>query len=152
MLTTAMIRPLTVVLFTAWMLVPAMAPAQQAEEFGDYIAHYNALNTNLLPPEVASAFGIQRSSNRALLNVAVLRRGDGEADSAVAAVVEASARNLTGQRRDIEMTEMRDGDAIYYIGTFRVHREETMDFSIRIQPEGASRAHEFTFRQQFFTD
>ena len=43
--------------------------AQQAQDFGDYVVHYNALNTNLIPPQVAQSYGIQRSPNRALINI-----------------------------------------------------------------------------------
>ena len=128
------------------------ARAQQAEQFGDFSIHYNTLNTNLLDPQTASAYDIQRSGTRALLNIAVLRSGD-EGDIPVTARVNASAVNLAGQRRDIEMREIRDQDAIYYIGTFRFRQEETLNFRISVSPEGHTRApHEFTFRQQFYTD
>ena len=29
--------------------------AQQSQDFGEYVVHYNALNTNLIPPQVAQA-------------------------------------------------------------------------------------------------
>jgi len=48
--------------------------AQQSQDFGEYVVHYNALNTKLIPPQVAKGYGIQRSSNRALLNVTVLKK------------------------------------------------------------------------------
>lgn len=126
--------------------------AQQAEEFGDYTIHYNTINTNLLTPETASAYDIQRSGTRALLNIAVLR-GDDQGDAPVTARVSATAINLAGQRREIAMREIRDQDAIYYIGTFRFRQEETLNFRISVTPEGHTRPpHEFTFRQQFYTD
>jgi hypothetical protein len=50
------------------------APAQQAEDLGDYLVHYNTMNTTLLSPEVARAYNIQRSGTRGLLNIAVLKR------------------------------------------------------------------------------
>ena len=67
--------------------------------------------------------------------------------------VVASATNLTGQRREIELREINDQGAIYYIGTFRIHNEETLNFAIEVSPEGHSGApYEFAFRQQFFVD
>lgn len=126
--------------------------AQQAEDIGDYVVHYNTINTNLLPPDVARAYGIQRSGSRALLNIAVLRKGGEDMDSPVRAEVEASAVNLTAQRREIRMQEITDEDAVYYIGTFRIHDEETLNFTIRVKPvDSEHRAREITFRQQFFT-
>lgn len=135
------------------MLLSTALHAQQAEEFGSYRVHYNAINTNLLNPEVARAYGIQRSGNRAMLNIAVIRHNsESSMDSTVHADVTASTINLTGQRREIELEVIEDQDAIYYIGTFRIHDEETLDFSVRVRPEGESETHEFEFRQQFFTD
>ncbi len=128
------------------------ARAQQAEQFGDFSIHYNTLNTNLLDPQTASAYDIQRSGTRALLNIAVLRSDD-EGDIPVTARINVTAVNLASQRRDIEMREVRDQDAIYYIGTFRFRQEETLNFRISVSPEGHARApHEFTFRQQFYAD
>lgn len=152
-----MTRPLAVFLMAVIGMSALCSPtrAQQAEDIGDFRVHYNTLNTNLLPPDVASAYGIQRSGSRAMLNIAVLRKA-GSADSLdqpVRARVTASAVNLTGQRREIELREIEDQDAVYYIGTFRIHNEETLSFAVRVQPEGQSGpAREITFRQQFYTD
>ena len=131
----------------------APALAQQAERHGDYIIHYNTMNTRLLAPEFARAYGITRDGNRALINIAVLRVRDGELDEPVTARVSVSSSNLAGQRRDIDMIEVREQDAIYYIGTFRFRQEETLTFRISVDPDGKPRGpHEFTFRQQFYTD
>ncbi len=145
-------RPAIRWLLLATLLAALAGPAigQQAETFGPYRVHYNALNTNLLTPEVARAYGIQRAGTRAMLNVTVL---DADAVESVPARVTATATNLTGQRRDIEVREIRDQDAIYYIGTFRVHNEETLNFSVQVSPEGhQGDPFEFDFRQQFFVD
>lgn len=138
----------------ALLLLPATAPAQQAEDIGQHLVHYNALNTNALPPEVASAYGIQRSGSRAMLNIAVLRKADtaDSMDTPVKANVRARAVNLTGQARDIELREIEDDDAIYYIGTFRIHDEETLTFTITVRPEGSQQPPQvFNFQQQFYT-
>ncbi len=139
----------------ALLLAPAMAPAQQAEDIGNYRIHYNALNTNALPPEVAGAYGIQRSGSRAMLNIAVLRKAEStdSMDTPTHAEVSARAINLTGQRREIELQEIEDDEAVYYIGTFRIHDEETLTFTISVQPEGSQQPpQEFSFQQQFFTE
>ncbi|QKK01500.1 MAG: DUF4426 domain-containing protein [Pseudomonadota bacterium] len=140
----------TAALLLAMLGGPAFA--QQSEEFGDWVVHYNAINTNLLPPEVARAYGIQRSGSRALLNIAVLEKHPDALDEPIHASVTASAINLTGQRRDIALREIEDQGAIYYIGTFRIHDEETLTFSIQVKPGRSEQpAREITFRQQFFT-
>jgi len=127
-------------------------PAQQASEQGAYTVHYSAMNTSQLTPEIARAYGIQRSSSLAMLNIAVLKK-DGEGLQApVSAGVKASARNLTGQWREIPLREIREGDAIYYIGEFRVNNMETFDFTVQVTPAGENRPLEVRFRQQFFTE
>ena len=126
--------------------------AQQAEEFGQHVVHYNTMNTNMLSPEVASAYGIQRSGTRGLLNIAVLKKEEDGLNTPVTARVSATATNLAGQRRDLEMQEIQDQDAIYYVATFRFHNEEYLNFQVSVQPEGRDRRHEFSFRQQFYVD
>lgn len=145
----ALIRSALLALLAA--TAPAMA--QQSQSFDGYTIHYNALSTSQLTPQVAQAYGIQRSSSRALLNITVLRDdGDGQSTPAHARV-EASARNLTGQLREIEMRELTDTEgAIYYIGVFRVNNMEMFDFKVSVVPEGAQAPLEVTFRQQFYTE
>ena len=131
----------------------AAAPAQQSQDFGEYVVHYNALNTNLIPPEVAQAYGIVRSSNRALLNVTVLKKMMDTPGTPVSATVTASGTNLTGQRRDIDIREIKEsGGAIYYVGQFPVHNLETYSFDVKVAVEGEAQPLEVRFKQQFFTE
>ena len=44
------------------LLFSGMALAQQSQDFGNYVVHYNALNTNLIPPQVAQGYAIKRST------------------------------------------------------------------------------------------
>jgi hypothetical protein len=106
----------------------------------------------MLPAEVARAFGIRRSGNRAMLNVTVLRRGSGEGDKPVEAEVAVRAINLLGQLKDVSMRELREGEAIYYIGEMTVANEEIVTFNISVRPAGAAAPYEFKFQQQFYTD
>ena len=137
------------------MAICSPASAQQFEDIGDYRVHYSAMNTRMLPPEVAGAYDIQRSGNRAMINIAVLRKAEseGEMDTPVRADVSASAVNLTGQQRDIDVREIADDGAVYYIGSFRIANEETLNFTIEVQPEGNSEpAETFTFKQKFYSE
>ena len=127
--------------------------AQQSQDFGDYVVHYNALNTNLIPPQVAQGYGIKRSSSRALLNVTVLRKVMNTPGTPVKAQVKAAGTNLTGQRRDIEIREISDQDeAVYYIGEFPVHNMESYQFTIEVTVDGESDPLMVKFRQQFYTE
>jgi len=144
-------------LFVALTLLAAMssltANAQQSKQFDDYTVHYNALNSSLVSPEAAKAYGIRRSDSRALINVTVLKSMENQSPAAVKATVTASGRNLTGQTRVVEMREVNEYDeAIYYIGELSVRNMETFDFTVMVTPEGQSKPFEVEFRQQFYTE
>lgn len=133
--------------------LPDTSEAQQAQDFGDYVVHYNALNTNLIPPQVAKGYGIHRSSSRALLNITILKKVIDNPGIPVKASVTASGTNLTGQRREIDIREIIDTEgAIYYIGELRVHNLETYNFTVEVHPEGEANPLIVKFRQQFFTE
>ncbi|MDH4018030.1 MAG: DUF4426 domain-containing protein [Xanthomonadales bacterium] len=129
------------------------ANAQQSKQFGDYTIHYNALNSSLISPEAAKAYGIRRSDSRALINISVLKNTEGQSPKAVKATVTASGRNLTGQTRVVEMREIdENGEAIYYVGELSVRNMESFDFTVMVTPEGQSKPYKVKFRQQFYTE
>ena len=139
------------ILVTLFMATPVLA--QQAQNFGEYSVHYNALNSSLLSPEIAKAYGIRRSDSRALINISVLKASDDQPDLAVKAKVVAAGRNLTGQTRNVEMREINEAEgAIYYIGELSVRNMETFDFTVLVTPQGQDKAFELKFRQQFYTE
>ena len=141
----------TLFLFAA--LAPHSVIAQQSQQFEDFAVHYNALNSSLISPVIANAYGIRRSDSRALINISVLKNVEGQLAQAVKATVTLSGRNLTGQTRTIEMREIQEGDgAIYYIGELSVRNMEMFDFTALVTPEGRSKPFNVKFRQQFFTE
>ena len=146
-------KPLLSVLTLIAALSSFAANAQQAQQFEDYTIHYNALNSSLIPPEVAKANGIRRSDSRALITVSVLKNIEDQPPMAVKATLTTSGRNLTGQTREVEMREVNEGtEAIYYIGEMSVSNMETFDFTLMVTPEGQSKPFKVKFRQQFYTE
>lgn len=123
--------------------------AEQAKRFGDYVIHYNTLNTDTLNPAVAREYGIQRSKNRAMLSVSVIRESDGKG---VQAQVTATSGMLTGHKQTLKTREIREEDAVYYISDFPVAHRDTLKFTLRVKPEGSRRTHTITFQKQFFTE
>lgn len=146
-------RLLSILLLAGCLVVAVDAAAQQSQDFGDYVVHYNALNTNLIPPQVAQGYGIARSPSRALLNVTVLKKVMDTPGSPVGATITATATNLTGQLREIPIREIKDPEgAIYYIGEFPVHNLETYRFEVQVTVEGENEPLMVIFRQQFYTE
>ncbi len=135
----------------ALLALPGLVSAQQANviEVGDVAIHYNAIPTTMLTPEVARQYGITRSSGRSLLNVSVLRKHEGM-PAATPAVVTAAATNLNGQRQELRVREVREGEAIYYLAEARFQDAETLTFDLEITPEGSDEVIRTRFQQQFF--
>ena len=130
--------------------VPEAQPAgATSADIGDHIVHFSAQSTDQLPPEVARAYNIVRSKNRAMLNVSVLREAD---NTAVAAGVTVKTVNLTGQLKNITMRQINEQNAIYYIGEIAVANRETLIFDINVLPEGVGTPSDVRFKRQFFTD
>lgn len=135
----------------------ATAPIAQpagatSADIGDYVVHFSAQSTDQLPPEVARAYNILRSKNRAMLNVSVIRKAD---NTSVPAAIEVRATNLTGQLKTVTMRKIEEpGEkvAIYYIGETPVANRETLMFDIRVKPEGQKGPSEVRFQRQFYTD
>jgi hypothetical protein len=123
--------------------------AENSVRSGDLVVHYNAVPTTSLTADVARQYGITRSANRALVNVSV-RRGAPGADQAVPATVRVAATNLNGQRSDLRVREVREGEAIYYLAEARVQGQETLNFEVEVSAEGATAPVRASFRQEFF--
>lgn len=130
--------------------VPQAEPAGASHvDIGDHVIHFSAQSTDQLPPEVARAYNIVRSKNRAMLNVSVL---EDATDKAVTAEVTVKTVNLTGQLKNVTMRQIEEGEAIYYIGETPVANQETLIFDITVRPEGVAEASDVRFKRQFYTD
>ncbi len=121
-------------------------------EFGEYVVHVNGMTATELTPEIAQTYGIVRSENLGIINLVVMRKGsDGGMNTPVSADVEVSAANLTGQLKSVELQEILDGDAIYYVGEVSIDNREMINFDLDIRPEGGTRVLKIRFSQQFYT-
>jgi len=130
--------------------VPEAEPAGVSfVDIGDHVVHFSAQSTDQLPPEVARAYSIVRSKNRAMLNVSVLEEAT---NKAVTADVTVKTVNLTGQLKNVTMRMIEEQEAIYYIGETPVANQETLIFDITVRPDGVEEASDVRFKRQFYTD
>ena len=136
----------------AMLLMAFSVRAEQAKDFGDYTIHYSAFTTDILSPEVAKSYKISRSKNRIMLNISVLKKIMGTTGQPVKAKIEATATNLNSQLKQLEVRELNDHGAIYYIAEATVNHKETLKFNISALPEGVETPFVFSFQQQFFVD
>lgn len=144
-------RILILYLLGITLLLPLSVQAENAKDFAEYTVHFNALATDMLPPKSARDYRITRSRNRGMINITVLKKVPDSLGQPVHARVEVDAENLVGQRRAIKLREIREGEAIYYIGEFRISNEETLKFTVLARPHGTEELLEARFSQDFYT-
>jgi hypothetical protein len=130
--------------------VPTAEPAGESmKDIGDHVVHFSAQSTDELSPEIARAYNIVRSKNRAMLTISVVRESD---QASVPATVTVKTVNLTGQLKNVAMRPIEEQDAVYYVGETPVANRETLIFDITVTPEGAAGSSEVRFKREFYTD
>lgn len=125
------------------------AQAEIAQKFGPLEIHYNAISTEDLLPEVARAYKIERSKTRGLVTLSVLKKNAVGALTPVPAKISMYVTNLNQQLANIDLREIREGTAIYYLGDFRFSPPDTLKFKATVETAGEPRR-ELTFEQKFF--
>lgn len=145
-------RLIVLAVFLCLLIVTVSASATPvSKEFGEYTVHVNAFNSDTLKPSMAKAYNIVRSKNRGLLTISVVKNSLSENPKPVKAKVRGKATNLTGQLKDIQIREINDGGAVYYISEFHVADKEVLDFTVYLTLNDNSSPFTVELRQQFFT-
>ncbi len=136
--------------------IPEAQPAgASSADIGDYTVHFSAQSTDQLPPQIASAYNIVRSKNRAMLTVSIIRMSD---SLSVHADVTVKTVNMTEQLKNVTLRLIEepgtDGapGAIYYVGVTPVANREMLKFDISVTPEGVDKVSRVRFIRQFYTD
>lgn len=129
----------------------ANSRGEQKQVFGDYEVHYIGLTSSFLTPEVAAAYGIDRSRSLGFLSISVLQNQPGqELAVPVRATLTGTIRNLIGQTRTLEFREIKETNAVYYISTFRFDDEDMYTVQLKATPEGQARTFDVKFSQRFY--
>ncbi len=140
---------LTLLLFCA---LPLSAAAEYSTQSGEFTVHHNAFKSDFLDPKVAQAYGLQRSKYRGIVNISVIREQAGATGTPVPAEIKVEAINLMGVPKPIELREIREQDAIYYIDDFPITDGEIVNFDLKVTPAGASQPIRARFHQQFYVE
>lgn len=149
-----MYRPLKLAapMVAAGLLIATPVLAQNSTRAGDFTIHHNAFTADTLNPDVARAYGVQRSKYRGLLNVSVIKEQAGTTGTSTPAAVEVDIVNITGQKSRLPMREIKDKDAVYYLGEFPVYNQQTINFEIQVKPQGQREAQSVKMSQEFYTE
>ncbi|MFT5813833.1 MAG: hypothetical protein ACI9VT_001591 [Psychroserpens sp.] len=123
--------------------------AENMKKMNDINVHYIALGSTFLTPEIAIAYGIERSRYKGLINISVLDNTQAEHKSKTVNI-NGRARNDIGQIKSLDFMEVKEGDAIYYLAQVSYTNEETIHFDINITDKG--KQHKLKFSQKFYVD
>jgi hypothetical protein len=140
------------IFFLSFFLLATACWAENSTAIPGFTIHHNAIPSATLAPDIARQYGIQRSKYRGMLNVSVIKSVEGTTGESSEAVVLAKANNIRGQLISIPMRKITEGDAIYYIGEFRIADQETLNFEIQVKPKGETRYYTAKLSQEFFID
>ena len=124
--------------------------AEQFESYGDYQIHYIAFSSEIISPEIAQQYELERARNRAVLNISVLKVDASGATKAVSAAVRGSFTNLAQQKQTLDFHRVVEGDAIYYLASLRYTNREILQFDIEFQPDVAQPVRKLSFSQQLY--
>lgn len=130
----------------------AQAGAEQSTRVGDVTIYHNAITADTLTPEVAKTYGIQRSRNRGVLNVSVIKEQAGTTGTPVRALVDVDIVDAGEQKTRIPLREIKEQGAVSYLGEFPVGNGQEIEFEIRVRLPGATAPTTIRTSQEFFTD
>lgn len=139
---------------TLLILTTASSPtlAESSKEFGDYVIHYNAFRSDILEPEVAKSYNLMRRNNRAILNIAILKKVLNTTGTPTSARVTGHASNLTGQLKKLDFREIKEGTAIYYLAETKFSDGEFLKFNLKIEIDGEDQPARLKFDKRFYSN
>ncbi len=125
------------------------ASAENMKKLGSMNVHYMALGSTFFTPEIAKAYGITRSRYNGLINISVLDNSKTD-NPAKTVSISGQAKNNLGQFKTLEFTEVKEGDAIYYLAQIKYSNEETLHFTLAINDGKEQQT--LKFSQKFYVD
>ena len=127
--------------------------AQQYTQVGDYQIHYSAISTDFLTPEVAQAYGIQRSVGLGLVNVSVLQEQEDGSKLPVSASIDGSVGELSGSSEEsLRFRTVRENDTINQISTFTLRHDEPMRFALDVRYDRNAEPETISFVERFYIE
>lgn len=137
-----------VLLMSIMMCWSITANAEQYQQFSNLEVHYIAIPSTFIQAAIAKQYNIKRSKNNALLNIAILDKS--KSKQAVQAELTGTGKNLLGQSHSLIFTEIKEGDAIYYLANYPFINEEIVNFKIHIKTDKNNNM--LKFQHKFYVD
>ncbi|MDB2384331.1 DUF4426 domain-containing protein [Endozoicomonas sp.] len=117
---------------------------------GHYDVYYSTFNSRFLTPDVAAAYQLERNPRTGILNIAIRDVKKSELGKAVTGRLTGETSNLLSQTSGLSFHEIKEGNAIYYLASFRFTNEESLKLAIEVQPDQQPWTEKIAFRHTFF--
>ena len=125
------------------------ASAENMKKLGSMNVHYMAIGSTFFTPEIAKVYGITRSRFNGLINISVLDNSKAGKPAKTVSIT-GKAKNNLGQFKAVDFTEVKEGDAIYYLAQIKYSNEETIHFTLNINDGKEQQT--LKFSQKFYVD
>jgi hypothetical protein len=125
------------------------ASAENMKRLGSMNVHYMAIGSTFFTPEIAKVYGITRSRFNGLINISVLDNSKAGKPAKTVSIT-GKAKNNLGQFKAVDFTEVKEGDAIYYLAQIKYSNEETIHFTLNINDGKEQQT--LKFSQKFYVD
>jgi hypothetical protein len=102
-----------------------------------------AVPTTELTADAAKAYNVERSPNRGLLTVTLVKKGKDGNNDTVAGQVYAGAIDLRNNLSNIPIREVHEDGSVYYLGEFQVTAPDTLRILVNANVMGKTMKSEF---------
>lgn len=142
-------RLLLIPVLLAVLIPNALADEKFSVSEGGYTVYYSAFPSSFLDPDIAQRYHIDRSDDRAVVNISVRKGKAGTAaTAATTAAVTGKVSDLI-HSRELNFREIREKDAVYYIAEFWHGPRANVRFDIEVTPAGRDTPITATFSEDF---
>lgn len=142
---------LTILVLSIFSLASQANDTQQIQTYDNYDIHYSVFNTSFLTPEIAKSYGITRSKNQALVNIAVIRKNSDGTREGVSAIIKGTVRDLI-HSNDLDFFPVREENAIYYLSPLRISDKQDVYFDIEVQTDPNRSPYKVKFKKKLYVD
>jgi len=125
---------------------------QPFQEFGDYKVYFSVFNSSFIQPDIAKAYNLTRGKDRALVNIALVKKKDVGDTEGLATGLKGHSQNLMQQRRNLDFMEINEQGAVYYLAPLRFVNEEILHFTIEVKPDANRPPLTVTFSKKLYVE
>ena len=108
------------------------------------------LGSMFIPLVVAEKYNLRRNACYGIVNIAIHDVSTDDLGVAVGGMVSGYAMNLLAQRSSLKFSEVKEGNAIYYLADFKFSNEELLKFVVDVKPQRSSQSETLRFEQTFY--